>query len=214
MIANLPELIRRKAALPFQGLMRCESHRRLAPELAYGRHRGPAPKYAYHAAVLVALWLDHDNQWIIPLTLRPKHMADHGGQISLPGGRSDPGETTWRTASRELGEELGCSIDYLQPVGNLSPIYVYASRHIVKPMIGAFTQKPAFRPNPEEVAELIDLPVQDLLSDDAIGIGVMQKGAAQLEAPGFRIQGHFVWGATAMVLAELRTLLLTILSPS
>jgi 8-oxo-dGTP pyrophosphatase MutT (NUDIX family) len=133
-------------------------------------------------------------------------MADHGGQISLPGGRSDSGESVWRTACREFGEELGCTTEHLQPVGQLKPLYVYASRHMVTPIVGVCALRPTFHPNPDEVAELIQLPLRELIADDAIKVGTMQRGNVQYEAPGFRIGEHFVWGATAMVLAQLRSM--------
>ena len=204
-LSNLPELIRRRISKPEDRRVGCAAHRALAPEFAYGRHRGPAPRFAHQAAVLISLIPIAHSEWTIPLTLRPTQMADHGGQVSLPGGRSDSGETVWRTACREFGEELGCTTEYLQPVGQLKPVYVYASRHMVTPMVGVCSLRPSFRPNPDEVAELILMPLRDLIADEAITVGIMRKGSVEYEAPGFRVGEHFVWGATAMVLAELRT---------
>ena len=65
--------------------------------------------------------------------------------------------------------------------------------------------RPSFRPNPNEVAELILMPLRDLIADEAITVGIMRKGSIEYVAPGFHVGEHFVWGATAMVLAELRT---------
>ena len=211
-LSNLPELIRRWVSQHPGVANQCEAHRDLAPQYAYGRHRGPAPRYAHPAAVLVSLLPISGAEWSIPLTLRPTQMADHGGQISLPGGRSDTGETVWRTACREFGEELGCTTEYLQPVCQLSPLYVYASRHLVTPMVGVCSLRPTFRPNPDEVAELIFLPLRDLIADDSVILGTMQKGTMQYEAPGFRVGKHFVWGATAMVLADLRSIVRNIIA--
>jgi 8-oxo-dGTP pyrophosphatase MutT (NUDIX family) len=211
-LPHLPELIRRKLSNsdPSENNCRNQSHRELAPEFAYGRHRGPVPRNAHPAAVLIALVPISDSEWTIPLTLRPAQMADHGGQVSLPGGRSDKGETSWRTACREFGEELGCSTEYLQPVGQLKSLYVFASRHQVTPMVGVCAIRPAFQPNPAEVSELLFLSLNDLIADDAISVGTMRKGTAEFDAPGFRIGEHFVWGATAMILSELRFVVRTI----
>jgi len=134
-------------------------------------------------------------------------MADYGGQVSLPGGRSDAGETVWRTACREFGEELGCTTEYLQPVGELSPLYVYASRHSVTPLLAVSSVRPSFDPNPDEVAELIFLPLKDLMDSESISVGTLRRGATYFDAPGFRVGEHFVWGATAMVLAQLRSMI-------
>ncbi len=211
-LSNLPELLRRRITKSDLTQKRCEAHRELAPEYAYGRHRGPAPRYSHPAAVLVCLIPISGSAWTIPLTLRPKQMADHGGQVSLPGGRSNSGETVWRTACREFGEELGCTTEYLQPIGELSPLYVYASRHIVIPVVASSSLRPSFRPNPGEVAELIFLPLQDLISDDAFSVGTLKRGTVEFDAPGCRVGDHFVWGATAMVLGELRSMVRSILA--
>jgi hypothetical protein len=69
---------------------------------------------------------------------------------------------------------------------------------------GIFASTPQFKPNPEEVAELIMLPISDLLHSEAIRIGTISRGTGSFEAPGFFIDHHFVWGATAMILAEFR----------
>lgn len=209
-LSNLPQLIRQKMAALDDRMRKNRSHVALTPDLAYGRHRGPAPRYAHPAAVLVTLVPITGSEWTIPLTLRPTQMADHGGQVSLPGGRSDSGETVWQTACREFAEELGCTTESLQLIGQLKPVYVYASRHMVTPMVGVCATRPSFRPNPDEVAELIFMPLKDLISDEAISVGTMRKGNVQFEAPGFRIGEHFVWGATAMVLADLRDIVCSI----
>lgn len=133
-------------------------------------------------------------------------MSDHGGQVSLPGGRAEPSESTWRTGCREFGEELGCTTEYLQAVGELTPIYVFASRHWVVPWVSVCSLRPSMSPNPDEVAELIYLSVTDLIAEDMGTVGTLRRGTADFDAPGFRIQEHFVWGATAMILAELQSL--------
>jgi len=211
-LSNLPELLRRRTAKSGIEIKQSDSHRELAPQYAYGRHRGPAPRYSHPAAVLVCLIPISGFDWTIPLTLRPAQMADHGGQVSLPGGRSDSGETVWRTACREFGEELGCTTEYMQPVCELTPLYVYASRHMVTPIVSASSFRPSFKPNPDEVAELIFLPLLDLIDDDAISVGTLKRGTIQFDAPGFRVGSHFVWGATAMVLGQLRNMVREILA--
>jgi len=187
-----------------------DAYRQLAPQYAFGRHRGPAPRHSHPAAVLLVLIPDNQGGWSIPLTLRPPQMVDHAGQISLPGGRAEAGETVWTTACREFGEELGCSTEHLQPIGQLRSLYVYASRHQVIPMVSVCSLLPSFHPNPEEVAELIFFPLHSLVLADAIVLGTMQRGSSLFDVPGFRVGDHFVWGATAMILGELRQLVRSI----
>jgi len=211
-LSNLPELLRRYIAKSDRNTGYCLAHRELAPQYAYGRHRGPAPRYSHPAAVVICLIPLSGTEWTIPLTLRPAQMADHGGQVSLPGGRSNAGETVWRTACREFGEELGCTTEFMQPIGELTPLYVYASRHMVTPIVAASSLRPSFEPNPDEVAELIFLPLRDLIADTSSSVGTLKRGSVKFDAPGYRVGSHFVWGATAMVLGQLRTMVREILA--
>lgn len=188
-----------------------QNYRMFAPQYAYGRHRGPAPGYSYSASVLIALLPGKGGDWLIPLTLRPPQMLDHAGQISLPGGRAETGESNWRTACREFGEELGCTTEFLQPIGQFDDLYVYASRHRVTPMLGFCSIRPSFHPNKDEVAELILLPLSHLLDDSSISIGTMMRGNTQFEAPGIKWNDHFIWGATAMILGEFKSLVLRLI---
>ena len=206
-LANLPDQLRRKLEPRSPDYV---AHRAFAPQYAFGRHRGPAPRYAHRASVMIALIPGKSGEWNIPLTLRPSQMSDHGGQISLPGGRAESNETVWRTACREFGEELGCTTEYLQPLGLLTPLFVFASNHLVTPNISVCSLRPTLRPNAKEVAQVIQLSVTELISDTIHSVGTMRRGNAEFEAAGFRLGDHFVWGATAMILAELRDLILEI----
>lgn len=206
-LANLPDQLRRKLEPRSADYT---AHRAFAPQYAFGRHRGPAPRHAHRASVMIAILPGRSGEWHIPLTLRPSHMSDHGGQISLPGGRAESNETPWRTACREFGEELGCSSGYLQPLGTLTSLYVFASNHLVTPHVSIGSLRPSMNPNPTEVAQVIQLSVSELISDTISSIGIMRRGTAEFEAAGFRVEEHFVWGATAMILAELRELILEI----
>lgn len=206
-LANLPDQLRRKLdSRPADH----RAHREFAPQYAFGRHRGPAPRSAHRASVMIALIPGRAGEWSIPLTLRPSQMTDHAGQVSLPGGRAESGETVWRTACREFGEELGCTTEYLQPLGLLTPLYVFASHHFVTPNLSVSSLRPTMNPNPKEVAQVIHLSVSQLISDTINTVGTMRRGTAEFDAVGFHIADHFVWGATAMILAELRQLILEI----
>lgn len=189
-----------------------DAYAMMAPQYAYGRHRGPAPKQTLKAAVMIAVLQNEQNEWFVPLTLRPAQMQEHAGQVSLPGGRAERGENAYTTALREFEEELGWNKDNLKVIGSLTSIYVYASRYRVKPVLAFSNEQPAFAPNSDEVAELLKLPLQQLLAPNAIDVGVLQRGTMQFKAPGYWIGEHFVWGATAMVLTEFRTMLYAVLS--
>jgi 8-oxo-dGTP pyrophosphatase MutT (NUDIX family) len=177
------------------------AQRKMAPEFAFGRHRGPISFGVHRAAVCLCMYR-HDEAWWIPLTLRSGTLADHAGQISLPGGRIEMEEGAWDAARREFSEELGCPIPDESLLGQLTPLYVYGSHHHVEIFVATLSSRPDFHPDAAEVAEVITLPLIDLLNPDNSVIATMQRGTARYEAPGYRVGNHTVWGATAMILSE------------
>ena len=140
----------------------------MAPTLAYGRHRGPISAKVRHAAVLAALYLHPDLGWVVPLTLRPKHLEHHPGQICFPGGGVERGEDHVTAAIREFTEELGVPIQQTPILGELSTTYVYASRHQVRPFVCVMKCPEAdWVPDPKEVEEVIEFPLRVLRSPES-----------------------------------------------
>lgn len=135
---------------------------RLVPELSYGRHRGPARPQSRIAAVAVTLYHCPKQGWVIPLTLRPLSLQHHAGQICLPGGRVEAGETMFEAAFREFREELGIEPKVTTFCGQLSPQYVYASDNLVHPVVAVIEQPGPWNPDPVEVAQVITLPLGQL----------------------------------------------------
>ena len=135
---------------------------RLVPELSYGRHRGPARPQSRIAAVAVTLYHCPTQGWVIPLTLRPLNLQHHAGQICLPGGRVEAGETMFEAAFREFREELGVDPEVTTFCGQLSPQYVYASDNLVHPVVAVIEHPGAWDPDPVEVAQVITLPLARL----------------------------------------------------
>lgn len=174
----------------------------LEPELAYGRHFGQHPSSARVAGVLLLFYL-HPAGWRIPLMLRPANLSNHPGQVSLPGGMVEPGESICDTALREMEEELGVRLSAVHVVGSLSPIYTFNSHVAITPWLAVLDRPPTFTPNAAEVAELIEMPVARLFDPSAYGSHVEQRGGLKFRAPHLMFQGHRIWGATAMILAEL-----------
>ncbi|MDZ4848294.1 MAG: CoA pyrophosphatase [Pirellulaceae bacterium] len=189
------------------------AQRSMAPEFAFGRHRGPIAFGVHRAAVCLCLYR-HDDRWWIPLTLRSKQLADHAGQISLPGGRIEINEGAWQAARREFREELGCEVGEDNLIGQLTPLYVYGSHHHVEVFVAALNHRPIFNPEESEVAEVIMMSLGDLLELNNQVIATMQRGAARFDAPGYRVGKNVVWGATAMILAEFAEVASKILEPA
>jgi len=173
-----------------------------APRLSYGRHRGPAAHDTRPAAVTI-LFYPIDGAWHIPFTLRPKHLHDHGGQVSFPGGRLEDGETFVEAACRELYEEIGVAASQLDILGSLSPTYVFASNYRVDPIVACVRKPPQFRLDPLEVVEIIELPVAHMLDPANMGRHEVRRGAIRFTAPHIAFRSHRIWGATSLILGEI-----------
>jgi 8-oxo-dGTP pyrophosphatase MutT (NUDIX family) len=136
------------------------------------------------------------------LTRRKDSLNHHPGQISLPGGRRDEGETLDEAARREVEEEVGVERSAMEILGTLNPIYIPPSDFTVTPFVGWLPGEPEFELEPEEVAELIHVPLTLLLDPTIRQVSSVSSDARDREVPWFSIEGHQVWGATAMILDD------------
>ncbi|MEX0936474.1 MAG: CoA pyrophosphatase [Pirellulales bacterium] len=177
-----------------------ELRRRFAPELSYGRQFGPAPRDARPAAVLILLY--PHQEIVLPLTLRPPHLPQHAGQICLPGGLVEPDETSQQAALRELDEELGVR-DGLQIIGRLSELYVFVSGFRVTPWLAVREDQPTMIPNPDEVSQVIEVPLAALADPNCHQRMLVEFGRMRFYAPCFAWREFRIWGATSMILGEL-----------
>lgn len=188
-------------ALNRQGGKPARQSLRMSPELSYGRHAGPAPTTARAAAVMLFLFRRH-GRWHVPITKRPAALLRHGGQISLPGGRIEAGESSEDAACRELIEELGAQQN-VHPLGRLPDRYVYASDYLVTPHVAWTETEPTWIPDAREVERLVELPIDSLFAPSSIGSMTVQRGPLVFHAPCFLFDNDRIWGATAVILAEL-----------
>jgi len=197
--ADLPAQLSTRLRHPLPGW---SAHAPFQPELSFGRHRGPAPGGARPAAVLVLLY-PRDGAWHVPMILRPAHMVDHANQVSLPGGTIEAGEDSREAALRELCEELGVPTDGIDVLGELSPLYLFASNFQVAPWVGAVRTLPKWQPNAHEVEQLLEVPLAHLVAPENRSFVTRRQRGLTFQAPCFDWQEHRIWGATSMVLAEL-----------
>ena len=186
---------------------------RMAPVPRGGWRPGFAPDQAKPAAALL-LMFPADAQPVVLLTKRASALPNHAGQVSLPGGAVDPGETMEEAALREAEEEVGLDRAGVRVIGRLTPLHIPVSGFVLHPVVGAAGIRPDMHPEPGEVDRIIEAPVVDLL-DPARHHRVNRRiGAYEFEMPYFDLDGEQVWGATAMVLAEFAAVLGVHVSPT
>lgn len=183
------------------------AHLGLAPRPRRGWRPDHVPDGAQPAAGLVLLYLRGADPHLL-LTVRSGALPRHGGQVSLPGGRVEPAESIPDAALREAAEEVGVEPDRVRVLGRLSPLYVVVSEFVLHPVVGVAASHPAFRPRSAEVGRVLEVPLATLLG--ARGRprrGFLCRRGVLVRAPYFELCGERVWGATAMILAELLTVL-------
>jgi len=188
--------------------------RRPLPGLAAMVRMAPNPRPLYpptpdhrprEGAVLVLLYPGGvDGELYLALTRRTDTVGSHRGQISFPGGSIDPDDiSTAHAALREACEEIGVCETDLRLLGDLTPLYIPPSDFRIYPHVAYAPCRPEFHPQPDEVAELLEAPLSHFLSDAHTGLETWLIQGEPRQVPFYLVGGHKVWGATAMVLAEL-----------
>ncbi|GAB4572835.1 MAG: CoA pyrophosphatase [Anaerolineae bacterium] len=186
---------------------------RMRPNL---RRDNPPPGQPVREAGVLVLIYPGTRGLSTLLIQRTPDPGIHSGQIGFPGGSRETDDRDLQaTALREACEEVGVCRDDVRVLGQLTRVYIPPSQFLVWPVVGALQARPTFRPSPAEVAGLIELPLADLLQDGLKRETDMQFGAFTVRVPYYSVEGHIVWGATALMLAELEARLraVTPLSP-
>ena len=136
-------------------------------------------------------------------TQRTDTVTNHRGQISLPGGRRDPSDSSLEaTALRETEEEIGIPPASVRMLGRLDDEYVIVSNHLIAPFVGVLDHEPIFIPNPREVATIIEVALREL-RDPAI---FREEDWPRPERPRmqfYAVGPHQIWGATARIVGKL-----------
>lgn len=163
------------------------------------------------SAVMILFCRDKDGQWFLPLTQRFSYNGAHSGQISLPGGKAEKEDLSLKdTALRECFEEIGIQ-DELEVLGYLTALPIPVSGYLVHPFVGICKiQDPTLMPHEREVKNIIRLYLDDLLNDAIVKNGLIEVEAANkfiIETPYFEIENNKIWGATAMILNELKEII-------
>lgn len=155
------------------------------------------------AAVLIPLWPDENGSVRIAFTQRSVSLPSHKGQVSFPGGGANPDDTTTEyTALRELKEELGIEHGDVTIMGRLDDAWSRFGFHIT-PYVGWINQQPDFKPDLNEVDEIITADLQNLMSPGISCTHEFTVNGMQRKSQAFNWDGGYVWGVTADVLLEL-----------
>jgi 8-oxo-dGTP pyrophosphatase MutT (NUDIX family) len=205
------ESIQQALAGPLPGL---KGQIKMAPAPVDGRvDRWQVPNNCREAGVLLLLYPCASNGQEpglhLVLTRRHEYIGVHSGQISLPGGRREIGESLQKTALRETEEEIGVVPEVLEVIGQLSYLYTPPSNFCIYPFVGYSASRPAFRSDPREVAELIEVPFSLFANPTTHKAETWYfEKYGRRQVPFFEVFGHKIWGATAMILSEFLTLML------
>jgi 8-oxo-dGTP pyrophosphatase MutT (NUDIX family) len=179
------------------------AHELMAPSARFTGNRMPDPALARPSSILI-LFYRRDGKWFLPFIQRPVYNGVHSGQISFPGGKCEKEDPDYcSTALRESHEEIGIAPEDVNVVGALTPLYIPNSNFYVYPQVGWIDYYPEFIPDPTEVEEIIEVPLDLLLHKNNVKHFSKEINGTQLKAPYFDAGGKKIWGATAMMLSEM-----------
>jgi 8-oxo-dGTP pyrophosphatase MutT (NUDIX family) len=179
---------------------------RLAPRPMRTWTPGVTSATARHAAGLLLLFPVDDLAHLV-LTVRADTLERHGGQVSLPGGVVEPGESVEQTALREAHEEIGLNISAVKTLGALTPIDIHVSGFRLHPIVGTMDERPALFASDGEVARVLEIPIAALMNPRAFAWRTMARNGEEIRVPTLHAEGAEIWGATAMVVSEFLAML-------
>ena len=168
-----------------------------------------AMRHAKQSAVLALFYPDLHQQTKLALILRKTYNGVHSAQIGFPGGRVEASDVNLEfTAIRETHEEIGVLPEQITIIKELTQVYIPPSNFTVQPYLGFSKKTPSFVLQEEEVDDLLEVSLLDFINDaNVVSKTVSTSYNVDVEVPAFLLNGHIVWGATAMMLNEVKDLL-------
>ena len=197
------------ANLKKEKLLATDAHIKMAPleRITYLKDKSYTEKKPRNAAVLMLVYPKNEMAHLA-LIVRNTYPGIHSSQISFPGGKEELDDVTLEfTALRETEEEVGVQMNKVEIIRQCSEIYIPPSNFLVTPYLGFSTENLEFTPNPDEVKRVLELPIHQLLNDEIVVQTKMTTSYAEdIDVPAFQVEKYVVWGATAMMLSELKEL--------
>jgi 8-oxo-dGTP pyrophosphatase MutT (NUDIX family) len=200
------EVDRRLSAARFAELPGPAAQASMAPRPRRFWVPGVVPAGARNAAGLALLY-PRGADTLLLLTVRGAHLATHQGQVSLPGGAVEAGESVEEAALREAEEEVGLARSAVAIRLRLTPLHIPVSGYVLHPVVATAASPPAVRPCEGEVDRIVEIELSGLAFGSGLGVELREREGSAIEVPYFDLGGAKLWGATAMVVAELLTVL-------
>lgn len=203
-----PELLNRLKASLMTTLPGAKAHSKMASQVRLNELKFSSDaSNAIKSSVLILLY-PRQKQLYTTLILRQTYNGVHSGQVSFPGGRfEDTDSSLIQTALREAQEEVNIDPERVNILGSLSELYIPPSNFLVLPVVGTTDVPPDFRADVSEVAEIIESDLSFLFTESLRKKKIIQVRETEIEAPYYDVNGHTVWGATAMILSELKEII-------
>ena len=172
-----------------------------------------AMKNAKRAGVLAMFYPNATNETYLALILRKTYRGVHSAQIGFPGGKyEDEDKTLKHTAIRETWEEIGVPKHQIKVIKQMTEVYIPPSNFYVQPFIGIAQNTPKFIKQDEEVEDIVEVSLAHFLDENNVCNKLVATSyTAQIEVPAYELNGHVVWGATAMMLSEIKDIIKAIL---
>lgn len=165
------------------------------------------------AGVMALFYPDERKTSHLLLILRKTYIGVHSNQVGFPGGKMEGSDISIeQTALRETHEEVGVPPEAIKIIKSLTQVYIPPSNFEVQPFVGLLTEPFSFVPEVAEVEALIEVPLQDFMNDAMVSTQRLSTSyALKVDVPVFKLKGYTVWGATAMMLSEIKVLLRQVL---
>jgi 8-oxo-dGTP pyrophosphatase MutT (NUDIX family) len=211
---DFQDFLKHVSKLPYIDLPASEAHYKMAPlERIQSMKNLKISSLNPKSAAVMMLIYPKKGKTNLVLIVRNSYEGVHSGQIAFPGGKYESSDENYEnTALRETYEEIGVHPDKIEIIMPFTNLYIQPSNFMVYPFLGICKGEIIFIPDDHEVANIIELPLSDFLDNDLIvSTQLSNSYDIDIEIPAFKIEEHIVWGATAMILSELKEVLKKVL---